>query len=63
MVYLKLNEMKNKYKLIKVAFGYQLEVNGKLIYYWFGQNMPQHIIDEYGELLDKTQTLLKRSKN
>lgn len=55
--------MKNKYKLIKVAFGYQLEVNGKLISCWFGQNMPQHIIDEYGELLDKTQTLLKRSKN
>ena len=51
---------KNKYKLVKIKFGYQLEVNGELISCWFGQNMPQDIIDEYGELLDKIQHPLKR---
>lgn len=46
-------ETKNKYKLVKIKFGYQLEVNSELTSCWFGQNMPQEIIDEYGELLDR----------
>lgn len=51
---------KNKYKLIKIKFGYQLEINGELTSTWFGKNMSQDKLDELSELIDKTQHLLKR---
>lgn len=51
---------KNKYRLIRVKFGYQLEINGELTATWFGQYLPQDVLDEYGEILDETQHLLKR---
>jgi hypothetical protein len=54
------NETKNKYKLIKIKFGYQLEINGELTSTWFGKNMSQDKLDELSELIDKTQHLLKR---
>ena len=54
------DETKNKYKLIKVKFGYQLKINGELTSAWLGKNMSQDVLDEYAELIDKTQHLLKR---